>query len=782
MNTILRNFLSVLRKYKLATLLNVLGLSVAFAAFMVIMMQVDYEQTFDRELRNVDKIFRVDVFSGKWLAIINRPLSNAFISSSPHIVAGALEQPNTDHNKLFFAVESNNEKHFFEEEYCIVTPSYADVFTFDMVEGNDKAMLDPEKALLPLSIAKKIFGNESAVGKRLEGRNRTLTVGGVYKDFQKNSSVGNVIYFPIAENENLSNWSNWNYSLYIRLDDKINADGLVDNFKRTFDMSVLPDFIKNGWNDGQLRVTPFSELHFTTDVTYDSTPKGSRRTIFILGCIAFAIVAIAGINYTNFSAALAPKRIRSINTQKVLGESVIMIRAALLIEALTVCFISFLIAIGLMYAFRNMSFSSLVDADISLKAYPGLVLATATLSIVVGAMAGFYPAMYVTSVPAVIALKGNFGLSQKGRALRSVLIGVQFIASFALIIAAAFMYLQNHYMMNASLGYDKDAIIVTKINRKIHDQRVAFENKLKNFADIRNITFAEQILSSKDQYMGWGRNYHDKNISFQCLPVTYSFLDVMGVTVSDGRNFRPEDANLEYGAYIFNEKARKEYDLQLNEKIDGAEIVGFMPDVKFASFRTEVEPMAFFVWGTENWGSTPDAAYIKVESNNLFAAMNHVREALAEFDSEYTFDVRFYDDVLQSTYENERKLSSLITIFSIVAVLISIVGVFGLVIFDSEYRRKEISLRKVHGATTTGILILFNKTYMRIVGICFILAAPAAYYAVSRWLENFAYKTPIHWWIFPAAFIAVALITSLTVTVQNFRAANVNPVESLKNE
>lgn len=338
-------------------------------------------------------------------------------------------------------------------------------------------------------------------------------------------------------------------------------------------------------------------------------------------------------------------------------------------------------------------------------------------------------------------------------------------------------------MQHTPLGYEKDALIVTNINSQINKSLDAFTNRMKEFAGVEDVTYAEQLLSSTDFYMSWGRDYQDKEIRYQVLPVNYSFLEVMGIPVTEGRDFRIEDTNTRYGAYVFNERARREFGLELGTMIDSTEVVGFMPDVKFASFRTEVTPMAFFVWGTQNWGHWPNHAYVKVKAgSDMRAAMEHVRTVLAEFDPEYPFNVRFFDDVLQQLYEKEGTLSMLITLFSMIAIFISIVGVFGLVVFDSEYRKKEIGIRKVFGSTTQQILVMFNKTYLKIVVVCFVFAAPAAYYAVVKWLENFAYKTPLYWWVFALSFAVVAFVTFATVTFQNWRAANANPVKSLRSE
>jgi putative ABC transport system permease protein len=783
MKTILRNFLSALRRFKMATALNVLGLSVAFAAFMIIMMQVDYDRGFDRSHPDSDRIFGMgvsNVMGNERQTVIIRPLIEAFIQSSPHITAGAFTKFTS---QIFFTVEAGGSKNTFLESALGVSAGYPGVFTFDMLEGSDRALENPDKVLVPESLARKIFGAEAATGRRLEGTSRVYTVGGVFRDFPRNTSTPNVIYFAIPAEENINSWNNWNYTAYIRLNEPGNVDGLADNFRKAFDTSVMPEWAREGFGDVGIFFTPLVDMHFVTGAVYDSTPKASRQTVLILFGIAIVIVLIAGINYMNFSAALAPKRIRSINTQKVLGCREHVLRGALVAEAAVIALVSYLIALGMTALAGYTPIASLVEADISLSAHTGLAVLTGGVAIAVGILAGLYPAWYMTSFPPAMVLKGSFGLSPQGRQLRNALISVQFIASFALIIGASFMYLQNYFMQHAPLGFDKDQIIVAGINRNINRSRDAFTDRLKSFAGVTGVTYSQFLISSGDAYMGWGRNYHDKNISYTCFPVEPSFLEVMGVEVNEGRGFRPEDANTRHGAYVFNEKARQEYELQLNDHIDSAEIIGFMPDVKFASMRMEVAPMAFFVWGTKNWGTSPGHAYVKVQAGaDLRAAMEHVRGALREFDDVYPFDVCFFDEVLDRTYTKEQHFGTLISLFSLVAILISIVGVFGLVVFESEYRRREISLRKVFGSTTAQILVMFNRTYLRILALCFVVAAPAAWYAVSRWLENFAYRTPLYWWVYCAAFVIVAALTVLTVTWQSRRAANANPAESIKAE
>lgn len=789
MKTILRNFLNVVSRFKTATFLNVLGLSVAFVAFMLIMMQVDYDYKFDSNQQDAPAIFRLDLVQAKSSqAVICRPFTRAFTESSPHIKGGGIMSAWS--SSLFFYVEKNGQKINYKEDVQDISPEIMNVFHFDLIEGTEKALDEPNSVLIPESMARKLFGNEQALGQLLTfetSQVKSIQVGGVYKDFPVNSSLRNIIYTPMYSKENYNNWGNWSYLFFVRLDNPENKESVLENFKKNFNAQEA--FGKNfDWERDSvgIRLTSLPDLHFLRNVDFDPLPKASHQTLTVLFSIAFIILIIAGINFTNFSTALTPLRIKSINTQKVLGSTDAILRGGLLVEAVCISLFAYFVSLGLLYLVGKTQLVSFVDADISFAAQPIIIGGTAILAVIVGLLAGFYPAAYITSFPPALVLKGSFGLSPKGRQMRSVLVGIQFVASFALIIGSLFMYLQNHYMQNTPLGYDKEELITINLNGKINQNLAAFTNQLKSFSGVEDVTFSQFLLSSSDQYMGWGRQYNGEEINFQCLPVSVTFLKVMGIKVIDGRDFRQEDDLSEAGAYIFNEKARTLYDMKLNEKIDGNEIIGFIPDIKFASFRQEVSPMAFYVWGKYQWGQESkfyNVAYVKVKAgSDLRAAMRHVRTSLSKFDPEYPFTVRFYDEVLQSTYEKELKISYLITLFSIIAIFISIVGVFGLVVFESEYKRKEIALRKVLGSTTGEILLMFNKSYCLILLVCFILGAPVAWYAVYRWLENFAYRTPMYWWVLPFAFLIVSVITLITVTFQNWHVANENPVNNIKSE
>jgi putative ABC transport system permease protein len=609
MNPIIRNLLSVVRRFKLAASLNILGLSVAFAAFMVIMIQLDYDHSFDKFHKDSDKIFRVEIGNQAGVfAILSRPMAEHFFESSPHIIAGTICEiwP----GDAFFHVENNGVRNFYKEKQLKVSPGFSDVFTFDIVEGADDALKTPNNVLIPLSLSRKLFGNESAVGQQLVYEWGNQTVGAIYRDFPANSVITNCIYRPMPENENKDSWGNQNYTTYIRVNDAANVPQLFDNFKRNAEVAAAFAAAFGGggatfdWDEIGLflRFTALPDIHFITGVQYDSTPKAGRQTLMILFAIAIVIIAIAAINFTNFSTALTPMRVKSINTQRVLGARQSTLRRSLLFEAVFTGFLSYFVALLLVLLFNNSPLAKLVDADLSLAAHPLIVGGTALVALLTGLLAGMYPSRYMTSFAPALVLKGNFALSPKGRKLRNTLIGIQYVASIALIIGASFMYLQNRFMQTSSLGYDKEALITVNVGQ-IQKSRDAFTNQIKAYAGVEDVTYAHALLSSADSYMKWGQPYKGEPVTFQCLPIQYTFLKVMGIEVAEGRDFRQGDENTEHGAWIFNETAQKQLNLELNTNIDnGGEIIGFMPDIKIASFRTAVEPMAFTVFGTENSG------------------------------------------------------------------------------------------------------------------------------------------------------------------------------------
>ena len=792
MKLILRNLMRIFRRFRTAMILNILGLAVAFTAFMLLMMQWDYDRQFDRHDPNADRIFRIDnLWNDGRVALSSGPYGLAFMQSSPHIVGGCLLFALTDDES--FTIEENGQRRVFKDKLHKVTSGLTKVFHFDLVEGDMNALEASDKILIPESAARRWFGQAAATGRQVTlGDSRTMTVGGVYHDFPGNCSLGNNIYIALRKNKNenqINDWNSTNFTFYIRLDqgDTADAQALIDTFAEN-----NQNFLDYQKANGQVKMAAIAlpDIHTFESIMFDTTPRTSRATMFLLFSIAIVILLIAAINYTNFSTALSPMRIRNVNTQKVFGASQVSLRGALLAEAVIICLGAFLLGVLLLWGLQDYNLNQLIQADIRPEAHLPLIGLTTLIALAIGLIAGLYPAYYITSFAPALVLKGSFGLSPKGRMLRNLLMGFQFIASFALVIGALCMFLQNRYAQTTSLGFDKEWLVTSDIDKLVNDKRQVLEERLKQHPEVVGVAFSEMsFFGNNDIYAKWGREFKGKGISFDVLIVSPSFPQVIGIPIIEGRDFRKEDAQTGNGCFIINRMAQELYGIQVGDKLEPQEVIGIVDNFHYASMRRGISPMAFYTFDKSNW-TTNDSGnrlytniYVRMNAGtDPTTAIQILRTELDTLSPGYPFDIRPFDEQLERAYKNEQRLTILISLFSLLAVLISIAGVFGLVVFDSEYRRKEIGIRRVMGASVGNILLMFNKSYLWILLVCFIIACPIAWYAVNEWLQSFAYRVPSYWWIFPVALLIVGSVTLLTVTYQNWHAANENPVNSIKNE
>ena len=788
MKTIIRNFINVLIRFKVATFLNVAGLAVAFAAFIVILIQINFERTFDRCHPTSGRIFRVDLtIPGTFGTILPRAFVEAVIQSSPHIEAGTLLTPSFGQNGVYLSVDRNGQPFGFKEIVTTCHASLPKIFAFPIVEGDIDCLKDPEKVMVPRSLADKLFGEDiSAVGKTLRAEEniwtksaKLFTIGAVYKDFPENTQLRNVVYTAIDPDYNINNFSSSNWVCYLLLDNPAMADEVADNFNRNFDFKKI-------YHEGeQIRLVPLTDIYYMNETQDGGTFRsGNKEVTALLFGIALLIVIVAAINFTNFSTSLTPLRIKSINTQKVLGSSDAVLRCALLVEAAIISMIAWVLSLFMIWILGRTEALPFVEANLEIVSNLSIILLTGVIALITGIVAGLYPSWYVTSFPPALVLKGSFGLSPSGRKLRTVLIGVQFVVSILLIIGAVFVRLQNNYMRGYSLGFGKEQIAVVRLNGEIYNKsRETYVNRLKEYSGIEDVAFAMEKVGSKDGYSTSSGSVKEKEIQFFQIYASSNFLRVMGIQVEEGRDFLQADELSEEAVYIFNHTAKMSADMEVGDRVTSwlaGRIVGLTGDVKFTSLRNGENNIAFV---TGNMPIPLTVSYIRLKAGtDILGAVSHIRETMADMDPSYPYDIEFYDEIFNQLYHKEENLRSLIMVFSILAIIISLVGVFGLVVFDTQYRRKEIGVRKVHGATNGEILEMLNRSYMYIVLVCFALAAPVGYYGIKKWLEGFAYKTPMYWWVFPVALLVVLSITIGTVTFQSWRAANANPVDSLKSE
>lgn len=795
MKLMIRNLLYLFKRFKTAVVLNLFGLTIAFAAFLLIVMQVDYEMNYDAMHSKSGRTFRLEANHGEFEhnAIHCLMFSDAFVNSSAHITDYSYRYPFYGGERYcqIDEVDDQGEAKVFKENFQLCLPNISDVFDFHMKEGSVECLSIPGSVLIPESVAKRLFDKQSAIGKRIRMSGSSgwqpvsttiLTIGGVYKDFPGNTTVQNRIYVPMDQLDLLkSSWQMYANEIYVTLDDPLNKEEVLDHFNKTF------DFAKSQMGSAQeiaLRLTSLKDVYYTHDTTFDFNPKGHRETNYVLLGIAFLILFIAGINFTNLTTSLIPLRLKTINTHRVLGCSIYKLRAISLIESIVICLISYILALFIVNDLSYTPIANWVDADIRLSQYKALILLTALIAILTGCLAGLYPAIRSTSYAPALVLKGSFGLSPKGKKVRVALIGFQYTVSIALIIVTLFMGLQNHFMTSSEqLGFNKDQVAIVNLTPEIYAKhKPQYIQKLKDYPGIEDVAFSVYELSKEDDMIDLEYARHeDKDVFFKVFYASENFLSVMDIQVEEGRDFTREDLNKAQSDYIINPAAERDFHLHPGDRFNDRTVLGVSKDFRFNSCRIASSP---FVFALNNDIPNPKlVSYIRFNSKtNLQEAVAHVRETLKEIDPTFPFEISFYNTILNNLYQKEQTLGKLISLFGIMAILISIVGVFGLVLFETQYRRKEIGIRKINGATTGQILLMFNKTYIQIVSVCFIISIPIAWMGTQQWLENFAYKTPLHLWVFIVAFLIILSVTIGTVTFRNWQAANENPVNSVKSE
>ena len=512
------------------------------------------------------------------------------------------------------------------------------------------------------------------------------------------------------------------------------------------------------------------------------------------------ILVISFINFVNFFFALIPSRIRAVNNYKIFGAPTAKLRLNFLFETVGLILISLFGAAVIVVLFADTPLKEYISTSVAIDENWSLAGAIALGVILFGVVVSLYPAWYITKFSPAFVIKGDFSASKSGRILRYTLVGIQYVISITLIICSLFIYRQHQYMLLRDMGFDKENLLtvdvpygsISKFSMSGVEQtrRNAFTDKLKENPQIKDVAFGSGVMVSDANLDGNFQTVSDDGslITFTSYPVSYNFLEVMGIDIVDGRNFSPSDEASETGALIFNKNASKNYGLTTDMSLFGhihqqkTDIVGICDDFDFLSAQHGVAPFAFVVYGKRVY-NFPCHAYIRtVAGADIAAVRKCIFDTIMEFapnaDPE-KIDVKFFDNELELVYQREDKLSTLVTLFSFLSIVISIIGVFGLVLFETQYRRREIGIRRVHGASVGGILQMFNRKYLYIVAACSAVAIPVSYYIISRWMEQYVYRTPMSWWVYALAVGVILAITVVTVTLRSFKAATENPTESI---
>lgn len=784
------------RRYRIATLLNLFGLSVAVATFYLFMTQVIYNRTYNHNLNDYEHMYRLEIygnlFGDNWGCSICRPFAT-MLRDIPQVKSVVYYCPYVNQTD----VKVNNRTITMPVVY--MSKPGIEFFTGKLISGSSKSWGTGATAIVNRSNAEKMFGTANAVGKTFEAINNNdggtipVTVVGVSEDMPDNCTVSNGLY--ICDNESgLTDWSEWSYCIFLRLAEGTNPKKVERAIKLAFmKANDISETVFDKEVKMNFRITPVDDIYFSGIGLQD---KGNRSLVDVLTVASVFVLFIALLNLLNFSLSEVPMRMRGINTRRVMGASVGGLRLKMIMESVLFAFVGLVVGVLFVVAFqRSEACMKFVSGDISFSAHWVLVAVMAASALVVGALAAVVPAFYSTSFAPALVLKGSFGLSPRGRQLRLAIMAVQFCVAFVLAIYIGVMSSQSNYIFNCDYGFNKNEVFYTWLSDEAKAKRETIRTELKKLPFVESVGFAQKAIGSGDQYMGWRRGSGEHQMSLQVLPCDYEYPQTMGLKILEGRNFN--EADMKTGAYVLNKAAMQQYKwLAVGDSIGRQNewgptsnylIVGVCNNFKLKSMRNDNSrvAVAFIIFGPDmaQWGDRCNQVFVRVaKGQDKVEAKRRITDVLNRLDASQKYEMNFLDNDLQQTYVDEFRFISQVKFFAIICIIITVIGVFSLTMFETEYRRKEIGIRKVMGSSVGSIVRLFAMCYTVPLVVSFAVAAPVGWWLSMQWLQSFAEHTPLHWWLFPLSFVSVSAVVIATVVAQSWRVATQNPVESIKTE
>ena len=810
----LTNYLKIawrnLTKHKLYSALNLIGLSVGLASFAFIALWINDEWSYDRFNEKADRIYRVGgkIFGDSETfehAVSAVPLGPTLKNDYPEVEQFVRFDLND-------AVVKHGNQMFVEDGILLTDPSFFDTFSYKMTIGDPKtALKDPFTVILTESLAKKYFGNKNPMGQRLvimlhdsTGKGVPYRITGIMPDAPKNGhfTFNCLVSFETLIAHNRSElatddaWGNNSYYTYILLKKGVDYKAFEAKLPQFYDRHVLPISRRNGVNKrtAEYKLMPLTDIYLKSNVRYEISPTSSLTNLYIFGTIGLFILLIAIINYMNLATARSMKRAKEVGLKKVMGALKSQLIGQYLLESVLLAVSALGVSLILCYSLQT-AFQQMTSKAISVFDSPVLLAFMTGISIIVGLLSGLYPAFFISSYQPTAVLKGSFSRSGKGLWLRQSLVVLQFSITIILLVGILVIRSQMAFIQAKNLGYDKEALLNIKINGDIDVQRNVepFKDDLLKNSAIKNITTSNSILAG-----GMGNNgletidNQGKKIqnSIYRLMVDYDYMTTMGMKVVAGRNFSkafPADVRTDSTQnFIVNEAAVKAFGWNSPQKALGkpfmmsgrhGTVVGVVNDFHFNSLQHPVEPLAMLLRG---FGFS--RIIVKIDMQKSQQAIAHVESQWKKYFPTSHLEYAFVDKKLGEQYQAEARFSTIFLYFSLLSVLIACLGLYGLTTFATEQRVKEIGIRKVLGASITSVTTLLSKDFIKLVLIACLVAFPVAYFAMHRWLQNFAYKIDIAWWIFALAGLLAVAIALLTVSFQSIKAAFMNPVTSLRSE
>ena len=804
LTTYLKIAIRNLKRHKLFSAINILGLTIGMATCMLIMLYIKDELSYDRFNKKADRIVRV-VFKG---SVQGEKMNEA------HVMPPVAQTLRADYPEVQEATRLRNggfprisygDKSFREDALAFADSNIFEVFTLPLLKGDSKtALLEPNTIVISRDIAEKYFGVEDPINKTLNlDSDRGFKVTGIMENIPKNSHFHFDIFASMASlpEARESSWMTSEFYTYLVLPEGYNYKKLEDKLPQVVEKYMGPqlqksmgitfsEFKKKGNNLG-LVLQPLTDIHLKSNFSYDLGSSGNIQYVYIFTVIALFMLLIACINFINLSTAAASKRAKEVGIRKVLGSDRVQLIRQFLAESIVITFIALALAVGFVkIALPLFNQLSGKDLNLQLTSDPWLLPAIIITGLVTAVFAGSYPALFLSSFQPVTVLKGKFQAGKNGISLRSGLVVFQFFISASLIIGTVVVFKQLQYIKNKSLGYNKEQVLIMRETGRLGQKEDVFREQLTRDTRIISVSNSGYLPAGPTNNNNFFVYPGDENALEQIKTLRYDvdeqYIPTLGISLLAGRNFSKDFAS-DSAAVIINETAARSFGWEKdaigktlstannNSSKAAYQVIGVVEDFHFKSLHESISPLVMVL-------GRNDGLIVKFKTGDIAGLLTTVKQHWADLSPEEPFNYSFLDENFRRSYEFEQKVGQILGIFAGLTILVACLGLLGLVTFATEQRIKEIGIRKVLGASVTDIVGLLSKDFLKLILVANILAWPLAWWIMNTWLNDFAYRTSISAWIFIASAALTVLIAVLIIGLKAVQAGRANPVDSLRTE
>ena len=790
----IRNYLKIawrnLKKNKIFSFINILGLTIGITVCMMIFLFIMNEFNFDKFHKQGAKIFRVMRGYDKSKArtsYLSGPYAPALLNDFPGEIKKAV-RVSSGNGLISFENTSFNEKKLY-----LTDADFFTLFSFPLIRGNAATVLkDPSSVVLTATTAKKYFGSiDNAMGKVVEmDKELKLKVTGIAADVPSSSHLDFDLVVPLSNyfhKDWFNVWINNNFFTYVLLDEHANKESIEKRLPAFMEKYLGKDMARLGYKF-DLALTPLQDIYFESASAFDNVKHGDKKVVYIFLSIAVLIMLIACINFMNLSTIRAVERSKEVGLRKVMGALRNHLVLQFIGESILLTAISCVLSIGSLFLLLPV-YNQLLGytLTVSWNTAP-LYLFLGGVIVVVGFLAGSYPAFFLSAFSPIQALKGKLKLGKGGSFFRQTLVVVQFSISVFLIIGTIIISKQMSYVKSAQLGYDQDQTVIVPIdNNDIYNHKVAFKNELQGNSNIASVS----LMSGEP---GGFYDVHTFEVEGQNEVwkartefADFEYVKTLGLKIVSGRDFSADYKTDTTDAILINQTAAKKLGWTQQEAIgkwiknsirddSRRRIIGVVQDFNFLSLKENMEALVIAP------NDDRRVALIKIKKGNVQPALAAIKNVYSKVAPVYPFDYSFLDQKFDKLYKADLRQQSILSVFAGLAIFVACLGLFGLASFTATKRTKEIGVRKVLGSSIQNIVMLLSKDLLKPVLIATIIAMPLAYYAMHNWLQNFAYRTPLQWWVFVLAAVITVTVALITISFKAVKAALANPTRSLRTE